>query len=376
MPPPFVKQRPPWWPDTEPWPPQDHWRRRRGRLFWRIGALLAVLFVFLGAACPLAFFLLVNPFGRLPDGPGPRGPELIKVWNWGLAAPAIVLLGGAGVALTMLVLRRTTAPLGDVMEAAGRVAEGDYTARVAERGPAEARDLARAFNTMSERLRANDEQRRRLLADITHELRTPLAVVQGHLEGLLDGVYPRDDAHLAVILDETRVLNRLIEDLRTLALAESGALRLQREPTDLEVLAEEAAGALRTPAGAAGVTLRVDCADDIPLLDVDPVRIREVLTNLLTNALRHTPAGGTVTVRLAAPAGQPVTVAVQDTGAGIPAEALPHIFDRFYKSDESRGMGLGLAIARNLVQAHGGTLQAESTPGQGTTLTITLPLTP
>jgi signal transduction histidine kinase len=293
---------------------------------------------------------------------------------WRLAAPAAVLLGGAGVALTVLALRRTTAPVGDVMEAAGRVAAGDYKARVRERGPAEARDLARAFNLMTERLQANDEQRRRLLADITHELRTPLAVVQGNLEGLLDGVYPRDEAHLSLILDETRVLSRLIEDLRTLALAESGALHLQREPTDLEVLAEEAAASFQAQAKAAGVELRVENLGEVPLAEVDPVRVREVLTNLISNALRHTPAGGAVAVRLSTGAdGRQVTVAVRDTGAGIPPDALPHIFDRFYKSDESRGMGLGLAIAKNLVEAHGGEIQAASAPGQGTTLSFTLP---
>ena len=353
-------QRPPWWPDGEPWPPRNHWRRMRGRFFWRVGALLTVLFLFACAACSLSFYALAGPPPSMLDGPGMRGPMMNLAW-WRLVAPAAVLLGGVGVTLTVLALRRTTAPLGDVMEAAGRVAAGDYGARVAERGPAEARDLARAFNTMTERLQVDDAQRRRLLADITHELRTPLAVVQGNLEGLLDGVYPRDDAHLALILDETRVLSRLVEDLRTLALAESGALRLQREPTDLEVLAEEAAASFRSSAGAAGVALRVESLGEVPLAEVDPVRIREVLTNLISNALRHTPAGGAVTVQLAAePDGRRITVAVQDTGAGIP--------------DESRGMGLGLAIAKNLVEAHGGEMQAGSAPGQGTSLSFTLPL--
>lgn len=341
----------------------------RGRFFWRIGALLAALFLFACAACPLAFYAAAGVWHEAEPGLAPSA-------DWRRFGPPVgLLVGGLGVALTVWALRRTTAPMGDVMEAAGRVSAGDYSVRVAERGPGEARALARAFNTMAARLQANDEQRRRLLADVTHELRTPLAIVQGNLEGLLDGVYPRDDAHLTPILEETRVLGRLIDDLRTLALAESGALRLQREPTDLEVLAEEAAGAFRAAAGAAGVTVRVESGAAVPLAEVDPVRVREVLTNLLANALRYTPAGGTVTVTVAAgPAADQVTMEVRDTGAGIPAEAVPHVFDRFYKSDESRGMGLGLAIAKNLADAHGGQLTVASVPGQGTTFRLSLPV--
>ena len=202
---------------------------------------------------------------------------------------------------------------------------------------------------------------------------TPVTVIQGHLEGVLDGVYPADEAHLAPILDETRVLSRLIEDLRTLALAESGALPLHRESTDLGVLATEVGAAFRAAAEAAGIRLTVQSADDLPLMDVDPVRLREVLTNLLTNALRHTPRGGEIAIALRADA-RALTLAVSDSGEGIPADHLPHIFDRFYKSDSSPGSGLGLAIAKNIVAAHGGDISAESAPGQGTTIRFTLPL--
>jgi signal transduction histidine kinase len=230
---------------------------------------------------------------------------------------------------------------------------------------------------MTERLQRDEIQRRNLLADVTHELRTPLTVIQGNLEGLLDGVYPRDDAHLGPILEDTRVLARLIDDLRTLALAESGTLQLRREPTDLSVLVGETVASFRNQAEAAGVELQVNLAEELPLLEIDPVRIREVLANLIANALHYTPAGGGVQVT-----GQlngderRVRVSVGDTGTGIAPEDLPHIFDRFYKAGNSRGTGLGLAIAKNLIIAHGGDISAQSdgVPGHGTTIHFTLPL--
>jgi signal transduction histidine kinase len=274
-------------------------------------------------------------------------------------------------------LRRLALPLGDLMEAAGRVAEGDYAARVAERGPRELRALSRAFNAMAGRLEKNEEQRRSLLADVTHELRTPLTVIQGNLEGLLDGVYPRDDARLAAILDETQVLSRLIEDLRTLSLAEAGALKLQREPIDLPALLGEAAASFRAQAEAAGVTVSLEAAPDLPLLEADPVRLREVAGNLIANALRYTPAGGRIQIQCSLEGGgESVAVAVSDTGRGIAPGDLPHVFDRFYKSADSRGSGLGLAIAKNLVAAHGGEIAAHSPgmDGVGTTVRFTLPL--
>jgi signal transduction histidine kinase len=273
--------------------------------------------------------------------------------------------------------RRAVLPIGDVMEAAQRVADGDYSVRVASRGPAEVRALSDAFNTMADRLQATDERRRSLLAEISHDLRTPLAVIQGNLEGLLDGVYPRDDAHLTMILEETRHLVRLVEDLRTLALAESGALKLQREPTDLGALTAETVASFQGQAVQAGLTLVAEIPSDLPVVDVDPVRIRQVLENVIVNALGFTPAGGEVRVRcyLESPDGERrLAVDVSDTGPGIAPEDLPHVFDRFYKSKESRGSGLGLTIARNLVVAHGGEIVAHSEVGQGTIIRIRLPI--
>jgi signal transduction histidine kinase len=329
-------------------------------------AFCFTLFVFVVGGCTLVFWLTVAAVGLLDL------PQGLSV----LAAPAVLvalILGAMLLFTAARVARRITTPVASLMDGVERVADGDFEARVAERGAPEARRLARAFNAMAARLQASEAQRRSLLADVTHELRTPLTVIQGSLEGLLDGVYPADAQHLGPILDETRVLSRLIDDLRTLAETESGTLALHREPTDLGVVCGETAAAFRPQAAAGGVTLELEIADDLPLLSVDPVRLREVIANLLANALRYTPAGGRITL-----AGQPapeggVILAVSDTGLGIAPDALPHIFDRFYKSADSRGSGLGLAIAKNLVVAHGGEISARSAPEAGTTITLSLP---
>jgi len=225
---------------------------------------------------------------------------------------------------------------------------------------------------MTAQLHAQDLQRQHLMADIAHELRTPLTVMQGQLEGLLDGVYPRDDARLNEVLDHTRLLARLVEDLRTLAHAESGTLGLRKEPTDLGVLVHDAVAALASEAAARNLVIRVEDRDELPLVDVDPVRIREVLMNLLSNALRHSGSGGSVAITTEARR-EAIVVSVADTGAGITPEMLPRIFDRFYKGPASHGSGLGLTIARNLVVAHGGEISAESRVGEGTTVTFTVP---
>jgi len=267
------------------------------------------------------------------------------------------VIGVAGMVLLFgSMMRGFGRPLREIMDAADRVAEGDYTARVRETGPPPIRSLAAAFNTMTTRLGANDAQRRQLMADVSHELRTPLTIMQGRLEGLLDGVYPRDEQHLEDVLEETRVLSRLVEDLRTLALSEAGALNLRKEATDLAILASDVVRAFAADADTKNVTLRADASADLPLVDVDPIRIREVLTNLVSNALRHTPAGGHVTIAIS----PEMEVRVENTGPAIAPEDLERIFDRFYKGAESRGSGLGLTIAKNLVEAYGGTIKAES----------------
>jgi two-component system OmpR family sensor kinase/two-component system sensor histidine kinase BaeS len=281
---------------------------------------------------------------------------------------------GAAVAAALLIAlaRRVGLPIAAVMDAADRVAAGDYAARVTERGTSPVRGLARSFNAMAERLQSHDRIRRDLMADVAHELRTPLTVMQGKLEGLIDGLYPPDDRQLGQVLDQTRVLSRLVDDLRMLALTESGGLKLEKEATDVVELARGVLRAFDAEAAAHGVTLRLECVSDLPPILVDPVRVREVLGNLLSNAVRHTPSGGSVEVRIGT-ANQAVSLEVRDTGEGMSADELAHGFERFYKGAGSRGSGLGLTIARNLVRAHGGDITAVSEPGRGTTMKFVLP---
>jgi two-component system sensor histidine kinase BaeS len=225
---------------------------------------------------------------------------------------------------------------------------------------------------MAAHLEVDEQQRRTLLADVSHELRTPLAVLRGELEAMIDGVHPIDEAHLTAAVDQIAMLTKLVEDLRTLALAEGGTLALHREQTDLAVLAQEAASSFEVLAGAAGVRLAVEMPDDLPLIEVDPLRIQQVIVNLVANALRYAPRDSAVSVVGRAAPGEE-TVSVSDCGPGVAPEVLPHIFERFAKGDESRGSGLGLAIARQLVEAHGGSIAAEQPAGGGTTITFRLP---
>jgi signal transduction histidine kinase len=293
--------------------------------------------------------------------------------------PGLVVLGLVVVALaaTGRTFRSTGRTLDELVEATRRVEAGDYSVRVGPRsgGSRSVRQLVAGFDTMAARLETDERQRRTLLAEVSHELRTPLAVVQGNLEAIVDGVYPPDPAHLEGILDETRVLGRLIDDLRTIALSEAGTLALHREPTDPDVLVGDVVRSFEPAAAAAGVELTAAIEGDLPILDIDPVRIREVLANLVANAIGHTPPGGRVTVAGGVESGAWVRLEVRDTGAGIDPGLLPHVFDRFVKGDESRGSGLGLAIARQLVLAHGGEIAAESPAGAGTTIRVRLPLT-
>jgi len=267
--------------------------------------------------------------------------------------------------------RRFASPVADVMEAADRVAAGDYDARVDERGPREVQRLGRAFNAMTERLGSNEARRRQLLADVAHELRTPLSVIQANIEAFIDGLYPTDEEHLRSVLEETKTMSRLLNDLQTLSTAEAGALALHREPTAARDLLDAAVRSFAAQASDAGVRLEAHIADGLREIDIDRLRIGEVLGNLLSNALRHTPPGGTVKVSAVA-ASDGVGLSVSDTGTGIPRERLAHVFDRFSRDPDSPGAGLGLAIAKSLVEAHGGRIRAESGEG-GTTITFVLP---
>jgi signal transduction histidine kinase len=300
-------------------------------------------------------------------------------------ATALASLGPVPVVIVAVVLigllaalsggfRRSARTLDTLVDATARVEAGDYTTRVdvPDRGMRPVRQLARGFNTMVERLQRDEDQRRTLLNDVSHELRTPLSVIAGNLEAMIDGVHPADETHLSAILDETRVMERLIDDLRTVALSEAGTLRLHREPTDPDVLIDEVVRSFQAAAATAGVTVTADVSADLPIVDVDPVRIREVLSNLVANAVRHTPSGGAVTVRAEATADS-LAFRIADTGPGIDPALLPHVFDRFVTGAGSAGSGLGLAIARHLVAAHGGAIEVEATGSGGTTFRVDLP---
>jgi signal transduction histidine kinase len=286
-----------------------------------------------------------------------------------------VLAGAAALAY-----RRINRPVGDLLGAAEQVGAGDYRVDVEARGPRELRLLTETFNEMAVRLAANEEQRRRFLADITHELRNPLAVLQSEIEAQLDGVHPRDDHHVASLLEETRRLGHLIDDLHTLALAETGRLVLQQEAVAFSVLVDDVVGRHEAQARQRDVALRASITSGLPKAWVDPARVRQVLDNLLANAIRHTPAGGEVLVEVSAllrpGSGEDpmVRCRVTDAGPGFREDQLGQVFERFERESDSGGSGLGLSIARDLVRAHGGTIDASNDPTTGgARVSFTLP---
>jgi two-component system sensor histidine kinase BaeS len=372
-------------------PPMPRWQRRWARREWRRSnrflfarfALVFGLFALLGCAMLAALAagaLLLIRQGFLPL-PGPLSG--VNPLRWILALAAIgFLLALAFRAMGSLAARRFTSPLSETMRAAEALAEGDLSVRVPVEGSGEFRLFTRSFNRMAEALETADRQRRELLADVAHELRTPLTVIQGNLEGLRDGIYEATQEHLDLVLDETRKLSRLVDDLRLLTLAEAGQLPLDLQVLDVSQLLTDVRDAFAYQADEAGVVLAVDVAETLPPLFADPQRLGQVLGNLMSNALRHTPRGGQVTLGAALVGEGQLKLWVADTGEGISAEDLPRIFDRFWRGDPARsreagtGSGLGLAIARSLVEAHGGRIGAQSDgqPGRGTTVTCLLPL--
>ena len=349
------------------------WRRKRGFVLRRFLGVLAVFTLFVLGGMALFAYLITTLF----DG---SGHDVLLVWIGGcgllIAIPLVML------ALGVRTYRRYAAPLVDVMAAADAVADGDLSVRVAERGPGELARLARSFNRMTAELERSDQQRRNLTADVAHELRTPIHIVQGNLEGVLDGIYAPTDEHIAATLDETRALARLVEDLQLIAAAETGQLTLVTAPVDVAELLADLVTSFGPRAEAADIALSATVDDGQGPLTVlgDAGRLDQALANLLVNALRHTPAGGAITLT-ATPAGaqsERVRITVADTGSGIPAADLPYIFDRFWRGDRARshrdgvGGGLGLAIVRQLVEAHGGQIAVESVVGEGTRFVVEL----
>ena len=348
--PPWGGGPPPW--GARPWGGGGFGPGRR----FRRGAL-AVLTVMVLLIAALSWLVASVVAGNAPH-----------LWVF-VVVTIVVLVGLAAVARW---LWRYTRAVGGLMDAADRVAAGEYDTRIDLSTSGQLRRLGVAFNEMTERLETNERRRRELLADMAHEVRTPLQVIRGSLEGMLDGLYGAEPERLRTMLDETELMARLLDDLRTLSMAEEGVLPLHREQVDMRILAEDAIRSLEQAGNDKSVTVALEAPDHAPL-DADPVRLAEVLQNLLSNAIRHTPPGGRVLVRVSSTKSG-VHTEVRDTGPGIDAELLPHVFDRFVRSADTGGMGLGLAIAKRLVEAHGGTIEATQPSDGGTSIAFTVPV--
>jgi two-component system sensor histidine kinase BaeS len=305
------------------------------------------------------------------------GSQAKVFWDLsGRSQQRIALLAGGVLLVTLLLCALLAAtivrPLRRMSTAALRAGDGDLTARVPVGRRDEIGELARVFNRMADRREQLEDGRRRLVSDVSHELRTPLSNLRGWVEAARDGIVEPDQELMASLHEETLHLQHLVDDLHDLALADAGELRLDTEPVELAVFLDQVATSFGAAAARAGVDLVVDCGP-APIMDADPVRLRQAVGNLVANAIRHTPAGGRVTLR-----GIEGTVEVSDTGEGIPSEELDTVFERFRRIDPSRsrstgGSGLGLAIVRQIAEAHGGTASARREPGGGTAVTLSLP---
>jgi len=293
------------------------------------------------------------------------------LWG-GLLAIAIALV------LTLVLSRRISSPVKVLTKSARKLGRGDFSQRVSIKGKGEIAELAQAFNSMADDLERDEKLRQDLVADTAHELRTPLTNLSGYLEAIKDDVIKPDAATISSLYQEATLLTRLVDDLQELALADANELKLIRQPEAMPAIIEQAIISFQSQAADKGLSLRTDVPDGLPLVNIDSQRIGQVLHNLIANAVTHTPQGGTVTVSTKQ-AGDNIEISVTDTGEGIPPDELPNIFERFYRVDRSRsrrtgGSGLGLTIAKRLVEAHGGKINAVSEPGKGSSFTFTIPV--
>jgi len=303
--------------------------------------------------------------------------EFTGVKNWWLlfcGTPIVVVFIASSI--IFMLYRRFGRPLGHIFNAIDSVAEGDLSVRVPETNSDMFSELNKRFNHMVNELERSEKQRRNLTADIAHELRTPLHIIQGNLEGIIDGVYKPTPEHINNTLDETKLLSRLVSDLQTLSLAETGQLPLHPTRFLLADLMQDLTSSFSSRAESEGIKLETDISNPDESITADYDRLNQVLSNLISNSLRYTPKGGTISlITLTNEKG--IQLQVQDTGIGIPAEDLPFIFDRFWRGDKSRServnSGLGLAIAKQLILAHGGEIEVKSEAGAGTIFTIYLP---
>ena len=364
--------------------------RMKLSLFWKLMlAFGLVVLISVGAVVVLANQVTAAELHRamMDEGNGQGGmmgrgsgfmqqQALDRVNRAVIIGGAIALSAALGVGF--VVFRGITRPVEQLTHAAQSVSGGDLSARVTIHSGDELAELGLTFNEMADSLQRGEQLRRDMTADVAHELRTPLAVIQSNLEAMLDGVYPLDSEHLASVLVQTKVLTRLVDDLRTLALAEAGQLALNRQPVDAGGLTAMVASAFRSRAAEKHVSIETDIAPDMPQAPLDAQRIYQVLSNLIDNAIRYTPDGGRIVVGARRNGDPRLILSVSDTGNGIPADDLPFIFERFYRADKSRaraegGSGLGLAIAKSIVETHGGAISAESQIGRGTIVEVSLP---
>ena len=290
---------------------------------------------------------------------------------------AALVAVGISTVLALFLSYRLLLPVHALTQAAGRLAKGDLSQRVQVKGNDELAQLGQAFNHMAASLQKSEENRRAMTADIAHELRTPLAVQRAHLEAFQDGIYSPTPENLTSILEQNLLLTRLVDDLRTLALADAGQLSLDFQPVDLITIAQATIDQFVPESESRQVKLRLDPPGQCRTIIADSARLAQILGNLLSNALRYTPTGGQITMSITCQE-ENVQLTVHDSGPGISEESLPHVFERFYRGDRSRsrsegGSGLGLAIARQLAQAHGGALTASNHPQGGAIFSLILP---
>lgn len=293
------------------------------------------------------------------------------LWISGLSGAALALILG------FFFTRQIVSPVGNISKAARVISGGNLNQRVEVRGSDEIAELGKSFNSMAESLNKDREWRHQMLADIAHELRTPLFILQGNTEAMLDGVLPASKENLTTIHQETLFLSRLVEDLRTLSLAEVGQLKFQPVATGIKELASKILDGFKAQAVTRNISLSLEDDGNPGIARVDPGRMEQVMRNLLTNAFQYTPEEGKISIKIASDR-ERITISVIDTGIGIPAEDLPRVFDRFYRVDRSRarstgGSGLGLAIVKQLVEGQGGSIWAESAAGKGSAFTLSVP---
>ncbi len=286
--------------------------------------------------------------------------------------------GGVALAFTFILSRRILAPVRALTSAARQFGRGDFSHRLKFKDKGEVGELAQAFNSMASDLERAEQLRKNLVADVAHELRTPLSNLQGYLEAVCDGVIKPDANTIRSLNEEVTLLSRLVDELQELSLAEAGKLNLVYQPENIAGLISNVVAATQAKAMAKGVSISVDLPSKLPLLNINSQRISQVLRNLMENAIAHTTKGDSIAV-ITKEQDKWVEVAVADTGEGIPAEDLPNIFERFYRVDKSRarasgGSGLGLTIAKRLIEAHGGNIEVQSELGKGSRFTFTLPV--